>query len=165
MATSLTRVCFGSRGLSRAMNTLSALPRDVSHVHPPFANYSHGVIVPPGKRLLFLSGQLGITADQHVPEDAEEQAGVIFGAIKRLLAEGGMKPHDVVRINAFVTDREYLTPYMTARDRFLSSSTADGDAGSGDSVIPPASTLVIVSGFSRPEFKVEVEIVAAQNPQ
>ena len=164
MATSLTRVCFGSRGLSRAMNTLSALPRDVPDVHPPFANYSHGVIVPPGKRLLFLSGQLGITADQHVPEDAEEQAGVIFGAIKRLLAEGGMTPHDVVRINAFVTDREYLTPYMNARDRFLSSSTAEDD-GSGDSAIPPASTLVVVSGFSRPEFKVEVEIVAAQNPQ
>jgi enamine deaminase RidA (YjgF/YER057c/UK114 family) len=26
---------------------------------------------------------------------------------------------------------------------------------------PPASTLVIVSGFTRPEFKVEIEVVAA----
>ena len=148
---------------SRAMSSLSALPRDVPDVHPPFANYSHGVIVPPGKRLLFLSGQLGIRADQHVPDDAEEQAGVIFGAIGRLLAEGGMTPHDVVRINAFVTDREYLAPYMSARDRFLGASSTGGDGG-GESTTPPASTLVVVSGFSRPEFKVEVEIVAAQDP-
>jgi enamine deaminase RidA (YjgF/YER057c/UK114 family) len=26
---------------------------------------------------------------------------------------------------------------------------------------PPASTLLIVSGFSRPEFRVEVEVIAA----
>jgi enamine deaminase RidA (YjgF/YER057c/UK114 family) len=26
---------------------------------------------------------------------------------------------------------------------------------------PPASTLMIVSGFTRPEFKVEVEVIAA----
>ena len=55
---------------------------------------------------------------------------------------------DLVRINAFVTDRAYLKPYMDARDRFVSSP-------------PPASTLMIVAGFARPEFKVEVEVVAA----
>jgi enamine deaminase RidA (YjgF/YER057c/UK114 family) len=27
---------------------------------------------------------------------------------------------------------------------------------------PPASTLMIVSGFARPEFKVEVEVIAAR---
>jgi 2-iminobutanoate/2-iminopropanoate deaminase len=27
---------------------------------------------------------------------------------------------------------------------------------------PPASTLMIVSGFTRPEFKVEVEVIAAK---
>jgi len=26
---------------------------------------------------------------------------------------------------------------------------------------PPASTLMIVSGFTRPEFKVEIEVIAA----
>jgi enamine deaminase RidA (YjgF/YER057c/UK114 family) len=55
---------------------------------------------------------------------------------------------DIVRINAFVVAREHLKGYMSARDRYI------GDP-------PPASTLMIVSGFSRPEFLVEVEVIAA----
>jgi enamine deaminase RidA (YjgF/YER057c/UK114 family) len=37
---------------------------------------------------------------------------------------------------------------MEARDRFVAAP-------------PPASTLMIVAGFARPEFKVEVEATAA----
>ena len=61
-----------------------------------------------------------------------------------------MGAHDVVRINAFVTDRTHMAGYMAARDAWL----ADVDR-------LPASTLVIVSGFTRPEFFVEVEVTAA----
>jgi enamine deaminase RidA (YjgF/YER057c/UK114 family) len=43
-----------------------------------------------------------------------------------------------------------MPAYMAARDRWLAGVTR-----------LPASTLVIVSGFTRPEFKVEVEVVAA----
>ena len=135
---------------------LSALPRDVEGVHPPFANYSHGVRVPPNSTTLFLSGQLGITADKAVPEGAGAQADIIFGAIKALLAEASMSAADIVRISAFVTDREYLAEYMASRDRFLAAGPA--------AAAPPASTLMVVCGFSRPEFKVEVEIVAAKAP-
>jgi 2-iminobutanoate/2-iminopropanoate deaminase len=55
---------------------------------------------------------------------------------------------NVVRINAYVTDRAHMAGYMAVRDRLFPEN-------------PPASTLVIVSGFTRPEFKVEVEVVAA----
>ena len=144
------------------MSSLSALPRDVPGVHPPFANYSHGVLVPPGHATLFLSGQLGITDLQEVPEDAGAQADVIFRSVAALLSEGGMSAADVVRINAFVTDRAYLGPYMAARDRFLEAAAQE--AGAQPGAAPPASTLVVVSGFSREEFKVEVEIVAAKAP-
>ena len=41
---------------------------------------------------------------------------------------------------------------MSVRDRMV------GDP-------PPASTLMIVSGFTRPEFLVEIEVVAAGSPQ
>lgn len=118
-------------------------------VRPPFAAYSHAVEVPAGHRLLFASGQLGITVEDRVPEDAGEQAELCFRAIGEILAAAGMAYGDIVRINAFVTDREHLKPYMAARDRYVASP-------------PPASTLMIVSGFARPEFKVEVEVVAAK---
>ena len=124
-------------------------PLTPAALRPPFARYSHAVEVPAGARLVFASGQLGITADDRVPEDAGEQAVLCFRAITAILEEAGMTPADVVRINAYVTDRAHLQPYMEARDRFAGSP-------------PAASTLMIVSGFSRPEFKVEVEVIAAR---
>ena len=120
-----------------------------STVRPPFARYSHGIEVPPGARLVFASGQLGIGVDEIVPEDAAAQTELCFRAIGEILAEAGMAFSDMVRINAFVTDRAYLKAYMDVRDRYAGTP-------------PPASTLVIVSGFTRPEFKVEVEVVAAR---
>ena len=117
-------------------------------IHPPFARYSHGIAVPAGHRLVVTSGQLGITADGVIPPDAEAQADLCFAAIAAILAEDGLTLADIVRLNAYVTGREHMQGYMRARDRHV-----------GDT--PPASTLVIVSGFTRPEFVVEIEAISA----
>ena len=117
-------------------------------IRPPLARYSHGVEVPAGHRLVFCSGQLGVAPDERVPADAGEQAELCFTNIAAILGEAGLTLGDIIRINAFVTDRAHMRPYMTVRDRLV------GDP-------PPASTLMIVSGFTRPEFKVEIEVVAA----
>ena len=121
----------------------------VDGVHPPFANYSHAVEVPPGARTLFVSGQLGIAADGTVPPDAEGQAELIFQAIARILREAGMTMANIVRLNAYVVDRADLPAYMAVRDRHVGAP-------------PPASTLLLVAGFPRPEFRLEVEAVAAR---
>ncbi|MBS9479273.1 RidA family protein [Ancylobacter radicis] len=120
-----------------------------STVRPPFARYSHAVEVSAGARLLLTSGQLGIAPDDAIPEGAEAQADLCFRTIAACLAEAGMGPGDIVRINAYVTDSAHMAGYMAARDRFIADP-------------PPASTLMIVSGFTRPEFKVEVEVLAAK---
>jgi enamine deaminase RidA (YjgF/YER057c/UK114 family) len=117
-------------------------------IRPPFARYSHGMEVPAGRRLVVCSGQLGITAEDRIPEEAGEQAELCFANIAAILKDAGLTLRDVVRINAFVSDRAHLKPYMQVRDRLV------GDP-------PPASTLVIVAGLARPEFKVEVEVIAA----
>jgi enamine deaminase RidA (YjgF/YER057c/UK114 family) len=114
----------------------------------PFAKYSHGVEVPAGKRMVLCSGQLGVGPDDSIPEDAGAQAELCFSNIAAVLAEAGMSLRDVVRINAYVTDRAHLRAYMDVRDRLVADP-------------PPASTLMIVSGFARSEFKVEVEVIAA----
>ena len=119
-----------------------------SAIRPPFARYSHGVEVPPGKRLVLCSGQLGIAPDETVPEDAGAQAELCFANIAAILGEAGLGLGDIVRLNTYVTDRAYLRPYMEVRDRLFAHPA-------------PASTLMIVSGFARPEFKVEVEATAA----
>jgi enamine deaminase RidA (YjgF/YER057c/UK114 family) len=119
-------------------------------IAPPFARYAHGVEVPAGWRLAATSGQLALAADGTVPEGAEAQARLCFSNCAAILAEAGMGPGDAVRINAFVTDRAHMAGYMAARDAWLAEVER-----------LPASTLVIVSGFTRPEFLVEVEVLAA----
>lgn len=121
-----------------------------SDIAPPFARYAHGVDVPADRRLIFTSGQLGVARDGSVSDDVRAQAEICFGNIDAILREGGASRADVVRINAFVTDRAHMAGYMAARDAWL----AEVDR-------LPASTLVIVSGFTRPEFKVEIEAIAA----
>jgi enamine deaminase RidA (YjgF/YER057c/UK114 family) len=121
-----------------------------SAIRPPFAAYAHGVEVPAGLRWVCTSGQLGVRADDTVPDTSYAQAAQCLANCAAILAEAGMGPADVVRINAFVTDRAHMAGYMQARDEWLAGL-----------VRLPASTLVIVSGFTRPEFLVEVEITAA----
>lgn len=123
------------------------IPEDV---RPPFARYAHGVEIPAGWRIVRTSGQLGIRPDDTIPEDAYQQATVCFQNIQKILRDAEMDSRDVAHISAFVTHRDHMSGYMRARDEFLSQAERLA-----------ASTLVIVSGFTRPEFKVEVEVMAA----
>ena len=121
-------------------------------ISPPFARYSHGVELPPGQRVVRTSGQLGLAADESVPDDVFDQAQICFGNITAILSEAGMGAGDVMHLSAYVTDRAYMQGYMAARDAYLANCPDDR---------LPSSTLMIVSGFTRPEFKVEVEVWAA----
>jgi len=62
-----------------------------------------------------------------------------------------MGREDIFHITAFVTDRQYMAEYMAVRDAYLA-----------DVKELPASTLLIVTGFTRPEFKVEIQVTAAR---
>ena len=125
-----------------------ATPLAPADIHPPFAPYSHGMSVPAGQQLVFVSGQLGIDAHGVVPVDCAGQARICFDNIAAVLREAGLGLEHVVRINAYVTGREHLPAYMGVRNGLFAAPF-------------PASTLMIVSGFARPEFFVEIEAVAA----
>ena len=124
-------------------------PISPTTIRAPLARYSHGILIPPGAHLLITSGQLGVAADDSVPDDVEAQCVLCFENIRAILGAAGMGFADVVRFNGFVTDRAYFPIYGAVRSRYVQ----------GDGF---ASTLVIVSGFTRPEFKVEVEVTAAR---
>jgi enamine deaminase RidA (YjgF/YER057c/UK114 family) len=117
-------------------------------IRPPFARYSYGVEIPPGHRILVCSGQLGVAPDDHVPPTIEEQTHLCFRNIGAVLEQSLFTFADIVRINAFVVAREHLKGYMSVRDHYIADP-------------PPASTLMVVDGFARPEFLVEVEVIAA----
>lgn len=120
-------------------------------IAPPFARYAHGIALPPDAEIVHTSGQLGLATDGTVPDGAEAQATICFDNIRAILAEADCSPADVFHLTAYVTAREHMAGYMKARDTFLAESD-----------VLPTSTLLIVSGFTRPEFVVEVEVWAAR---
>ena len=119
-------------------------PKEIA---PPLAPYSHAVVAPVGARMLFASGQLGATLSGEIPDDVEAQAVLCFENIKAILANADMTFDDVVRFTGFVTDRAFFPIYSAGRARYVPKPLF-------------ASTLVIVSGFTLPQFKVEVEVTA-----
>ena len=121
-----------------------------SDIRPPFARYAHGIEIPANHRLIQTSGQLGITPDNHIPDDPYDQAMICFDNISKILEVGHMLIEDIAHVTAYVTDRVHMAGYMAARDQVFQNKA-----------VLPSSTLLIVSGFTNPEFKVEVEVLAS----
>ena len=115
-------------------------------IAPPFAKYAHGVVC---DGFVAISGQLALGLDGQIPNGSQAQSKLIFSNIDLILSEAGGSKKGILRINAYVTDRIHMDGYMTARDAWLAEITH-----------LPASTLVIVNGFTRPEFVVEIEALA-----
>ena len=109
--------------------------------------YSQAIMVEAG-RTLYVSGQVGLNADGTCPPDFAAQAERAFVNLGGVLAAAGMDVEDIVKMTVFLTDAADYVKYGMIRAAFL-----------GDH--KPASTLLIVAGLARPEWKVEVEAVAA----
>ena len=111
--------------------------------------HSRDIVADQQAQRFVVPGQLGIRPDGTVPDGFEAQHDQIWKNTLAILADAGMDFGDLVRINAYVTDRAHLAAYMRSRDRHVAAP-------------PPASTLMIVSGFAREAFEVEIECIAAR---
>ena len=119
-------------------------------VAPTFGPYSHAVEVPPGSRMLYISGEVGVLPDGTVPDGIEDQAEACWKNIIMILADAGMEVDDLVKITTYLRNTEDVTAAAEARARFL------GDAR-------PASFTGLIGGFVRPEWLIEIEAIAAKS--
>lgn len=117
-------------------------------IAPPAANYAHAVLTTQVTRWLHTSGVVPTAPDGTVPESIDEQAKVVWANIGVMLDEAGMQPSDVVSVTTYAVVDEELGGVMAARDEFLDGHLA-------------ASTLVTVPALARPEWKMEIAVVAA----
>jgi enamine deaminase RidA (YjgF/YER057c/UK114 family) len=117
-------------------------------IAPPAARYAHAVLTEAPARLLHTAGVVPVAPDGTVPGDLGEQAAVVWANVAAILAAAGMAVADVVAYTTYVVAGNELGPVMAARDRAF-----------GDHVA--ASTLVTVPALARPEWVVEVAVVAA----
>ena len=120
-----------------------------SSIAPPAARYAHAVLTERPSRLLHTAGVVPVLPDGTVPEELSAQAEAVWANLAAILAEAGMAASDVVSMTTYVVVGEPLGPVMAARDAFLGDHLA-------------ASTLVTVPALARPEWRVEIALVAAR---
>ena len=115
----------------------------------PAAAYSHGVVTSPGSTLLHTSGTVPVGVDGTVPSALAEQVEQVWINLAAILDAGGFTFQNVVSVTTYVVVGQDLGVAMAARDRALAGHLA-------------ASTLVTVPALARPEWLVEVALVAAR---
>lgn len=116
---------------------------------PPTNGYSH-VVAFTGTTVM-VSGQVPLDADGRVvgSGDARAQTRQVFHNLQMALAAAGARMADLVKLTVFLTDLADLAAFREVRDEFV------------DPWRPPASSLVQVSGLVHPDFRIEIEAVAA----
>lgn len=111
--------------------------------------YSDSVEAAPHLRWLLTSGTPGLSASGDLPKDIVGQSELAWEHVVTILEKAGMTLADVVKITQYLTRAEDIAEYGKVRTRFL-----------GD--LRPASMFLVIPQLVRPEFLVEVEIIAAK---
>jgi len=129
----------------------------INRINPPELGtppgYSQIVEVSSG-RLIFIAGQTAVDRDGNVvgKYDFAAQADQVFRNLAIALQASGCTVANLVKLTVFLTDMENLPRYREARNRFFASVTPPA---------APAVTLVEVSKLYGPDFKIEIEAIAA----
>lgn len=121
-------------------------PREI---HAPVGPYSHTAVVPPGTELVFVAGQVGMSADGSVPASFAEQCELTFANLRACLAAHGLGLEAVVKLGVFVLPQQDFQILRAVREKHF------GDHR-------PTSTTVYVPALASPKFLLEIEAVAAK---
>ena len=119
-----------------------------SIVRPFNDAYHHVVVIPPNARVVHIAGQVGLRPDGSLPSTLAGQADQVWSNVVACIEEAGMGPENIVKINAYLLDANDYAAFATARTKYL------GDAR-------PASTAVLVKQLIFPEWRFEIDAIAA----
>ena len=120
-----------------------------SKTAPTASHYAHAVVTTRPQRMLHTSGIAPINAEGMVPDGIEDQSRVVWTNLLEILAESGMDITDVVSVTTYVVVGQPIGAVLVTRDRALKGHRA-------------ASTVVMVSQLIRPEWLIEIALVAAK---
>ncbi len=118
-------------------------------VYPPTADFSQAIRVSGGD-LVFLSGIIGMRPDGTMPAEPAAQIELAFENLVKVLEAAGATAADVVKVNVFVRDDFSLVrdELRAIRARYFTHDF-------------PVSTLIQVAGFAGPDYRFEIEAIAA----
>jgi 2-iminobutanoate/2-iminopropanoate deaminase len=115
----------------------------------PIGGYRQFVKTSAGSSLLFVSGQIGETADGAIPEAGREQCVLAWQNVLHQLEAAGFAAADMVKATVFLTSQDLVQPHQEARNQILGS-------------LQPALTVVVVA-HADARWCIEVEVVAARH--
>ncbi|RFP19410.1 MULTISPECIES: RidA family protein [unclassified Duganella] len=111
--------------------------------------YADAVEAPAGSRWLYSAGTPGMRSDGTLPGDIAGQTELAWSNIMAVLDKAGMTAADIVKMTHYLVNAGDLPGCVAVRNRVLGE-------------LRPASMLMVVAALPRPDFLVEVEIVAAR---
>ena len=113
----------------------------------PVGGYSQAVEIANASRVLFISGQIPVSADGTVPSGFREQARVAWANVEAQLKAAGMSLDNVVKHTTFLADRKYGGENGHVRREVFGE-------------LRPALT-VVVAGIFDEAWLLEIEAIAA----
>lgn len=108
--------------------------------------YSQAVEVSGTNRRLYISGQIPMTAEGHVPEGFADQALIAWQNVAAQLRASDMTIEDLVKVTIFLADRKYALENRKARADALGTCA-------------PAQSVVIAGIFDE-AWLLEIEAIA-----
>ena len=99
--------------------------------------------------MIFVRGQVGSDFEGNVVGigDPAAQTDQAMRNVDQLLREAGSKLGDICKITVFITDRAYREPVYRQIGKWLKG-------------VYPVSTGLIVRGLAKPEWLMEIEVIA-----
>lgn len=123
---------------------------DIDGVNPTGGRFSHVGEIGPNARVFYLAGQTAGRPDGTCASDFKGQAEQVYDNIKAVLKGCGLGLANIAKTTTYLVDPDDLPVWREVQKKAL-----------GD--IVPASTLLIISRLARPEYKIEVDVIAAKD--
>lgn len=127
------------------METITHNPTD--DVYATGSDWAHAIEIREPQRIVYVAGTMGLDASGEPGATLEDQLRLVWGNIRRILAEANMTVDDIVRVTSYLRDVSYAEANGKARVAAL-----------GGRAVP--TTAVVVQTLD-PDWLVELEIVAA----
>ena len=116
-------------------------------VAAPQGGYAHGLALPAGARLLFISGQVPQLGDGRVPPDFEGQCRAVWTNILEILSSAGLTVANLAKVTTYLTRQDQADANGRIRREVLGSHR-------------PALTVVVVQTLES-QWLLESEAIAA----
>jgi 2-iminobutanoate/2-iminopropanoate deaminase len=127
------------------METIVHDPAD--GIYATTGDYVHALELREPRRLLFVSGTMGLDASGEPPPTLAGQLSLVWANVRTILGAAGMTTGDIVRVTSYLREAAFAEPNAAARVAALAGRA-----------VP--TTAIVVETLS-PGWLIELEVIAA----